>query len=477
MVKSLTLFLKSEVGVLGGVVVMMDMSMGMELLPQQQMKASPALIALNSMLVLSSIELQQLVQRELEENPALDQVETNESTCPTCGRPLSGTTCMYCLHEEYKLREAERDDMSGMTDEEFDPLMTVAAPISLRESLQRDLHIALPQHDHAIADYLVGSLNEQGYLDCSIEEVSVLLAVDENRVEGVLAKLQELGPPGVGARNVQECLLIQIDRLARTGVENSHVRAIVQHHWYDLGEHRYTEIARALNIPYDEVVAVRDFIRRYLRPFPLEQAGETGNSTPVLLPDVIISDENGKLVVEVVESRQYALCLNPLYQTLAQAVATGQQDVSDEDRAHMQLYLSRARLFLTNLRQRRETIRRITEYLVDRQEGYLRNGVRHLVALTRAEVAAALGVHESTVSRATANKYVQLPTRELVPFSTFFHASLSVKDVIQELIANETTPLTDEQIVGILRNRGYELARRTVAKYRGQLGILPSHLR
>ncbi|MFO7167299.1 MAG: RNA polymerase factor sigma-54 [Chloroflexota bacterium] len=440
------------------------------------MKASPALIALNNMLVLSTVELQQLVSRELEENPALDQTET-EQLCVTCGRPLSGNLCVYCLHEDDRLREAHRADVAGPADDEFDPLIAVAAPVSLHESLLRDLHIALPQSDHKIADYLVGCLDDQGFLDGDVEEIADALGVEPEQVERVLRRLQELGPPGVGARNVQECLLLQIDRLERTGVTNPHVRRIVTEHWQDLGEHRYSDIARTLGISYDDVVAVRDFLRTYLRPFPLDVGDAAGKNTPVVLPDVIIHEDGGKLIVEVVESRQFSLCLNPFYQSLSQAVSSGQQEISEEERNHMQTYISRARLFLTNLRQRRETIRRITEYLVERQEKFLRYGIRYLEPLTRAEVAAALGVHESTVSRATANKYVQLPNRALVPFSTFFHASLSVKDLIQELVAKEETPLTDEQIVAILRERGYELARRTVAKYRGQLGILPSHLR
>ncbi|MEN9933447.1 MAG: hypothetical protein RLZZ387_26 [Chloroflexota bacterium] len=456
---------------------MMDMLASADMLPQQQMKASPALIALNNMLVLSSIELQQLVSRELEENPALDQTEAAEQICVTCGRPLSGNLCVYCLHEDDRLREARRTDVSGAPDDEFDPLIAVAAPVSLHESMRRDMHISLPEADHLIADYLVGCLDDQGYLDGTVEEIADSLGTDVEHVERVLRRLQDLGPPGVGARNVQECLLLQIERLERAGVSNPHVAQIIAGHWNDLGEHRYSDIARALGISYDDVVGVRDFLRQYLRPFPLDNGDAAGNSTPVILPDVIIHEDGGKLLVEVVESRQFALCLNPFYQSLSQAVSTGQQEVTDAERQHMQTYISRARLFLTNLRQRRETIRRITEYLVERQEKFLRHGVRQLEPLTRAEVAAALGVHESTVSRATANKYVQLPNRALIPFSTFFHASLSVKDLIQELIAKETTPLTDEQIVSILRESGYELARRTVAKYRGQLGILPSHLR
>lgn len=458
---------------------MMDMSMGMSLLPQQQMKASPALIALNNMLVLSTLELQQLVQQELEDNPALDQIESEETLCSRCGRPLSGATCIYCLHEDLKLAEAEREDVSApTTDDEFDPLLAIAAPISLQESLQRDLHIALPAQEHPIVDYLVGSLDEQGFLDDSIKEIAAMLHVDPERIENVLRKLQELGPPGVGARNVQECLLIQIERLERAGITNPYIRKIVSDYWIDLGEHRYGAIAQALGATYEDILAARDFMRQHLRPFPLERSSGTGpTETSFLAPDVIIREEGNQLIVEVVESRRFYLRLNPLYQDLSQAVSHGQQEVSSEEREHLSTFVSRARLFLTNLRQRHETIRRIAEYLVERQEPFLRHGVRHLAPLTRAEVAAAIGVHESTVSRATANKYVQIPSKEIIPFSHFFTPSLSIKDVIHELITKEQTPLTDQDIVEILRQRGFDVARRTVAKYRGQLGILPSTLR
>ncbi|HEX9372579.1 MAG TPA: RNA polymerase factor sigma-54 [Roseiflexaceae bacterium] len=459
---------------------MMDMSMGMGLLPQQQMKASPALIALNNMLVLSTIELQQLVQNELEENPALEQMESDESLCSRCGRPLSGATCIYCLHEDMKLAEAERDDASApLADDEFDPLLAVAAPTTLREALQRDLHISLPENEHTIADYLIGSLDEHGFLDGEIDEIASMMQADPARIEMILRKLQDLGPAGVGARNVQECLLLQIERLERQALTNPHIRAIVADYWFDLGEHRYGAIAQAMGISYDDVVLARDFMRQHLRPFPLERASDGAGSadTSYLMPDVIIREENDRLVAEVVESRRYYLRLSPLYQELSQAITRGQQEITQEEREHLSTYVARARLFLTNLRQRRETIRRIAEYLIGRQGPFLRHGVRHLAALTRAEVAAAIGVHESTVSRATANKYVQIPNKEIVPFSTFFTVSLSIKDVIHELIANETSPLTDQDIVEILRDRGFDVARRTVTKYRGQLGILPSTLR
>jgi RNA polymerase sigma-54 factor len=208
-------------------------------------------------------------------------------------------------------------------------------------------------------------------------------------IEQIMLKLQEFGPAGLGARNVQECLLIQLNRLERQGISNPHLRAIVSDYWFDLGEHRYGAISQALNISYDDVVAARDFMREHLRPFPLERTGENANTsdTSYLMPDVIIREENDNLVAEVVESRRFYLRLNPLYQELAQAMLRGQQDITHEEREHLSTFVSRARLFLTNLRQRRETIRRIAEHLIERQELFLRHGVRHLSPLTRAEVA------------------------------------------------------------------------------------------
>lgn len=458
---------------------MTGMSLGMELLPQQQMKASPTLIALNSMLVLSQFELQQMVQQELEENPALEQVEREETLCRRCKRPLRDNTCIYCLHENLKIAEAERDEQSAYAADEFDPLMTVAAPFSLWDSLRRDMHIALPERDYPVVDYLIGSLNDQGFLDSPVEEIAVCLQRDVADVLRVLDKMRELGPTGVGARDVQESLLLQLDELERSSIANPHIRAIITDHWRDFGEHRYGVIAREMGISYADVVAVRDFMRSYMRPFPLDCTGNDGSPlrTAYLSPEVIIHNEGSRFVVEVVESWRYYLRLNPLYHELAQALAQGKQVVSSEEGEHLTTFVARASLFLTNLRQRQETIRRITDCLIERQEAFLRNGIRHLAPLTRAEVAAAIGVHESTVSRATANKYVQLPDRTIVPFSNFFSASLSVKDVIHEIIAKEQTPLTDEEIVKLLEQRGISIARRTVAKYRNQLGILPSHLR
>lgn len=461
----------------------MEFRMGMstDVQAQQAMttKASPALIALNNMLVLSTQELQQLIQQELEDNPALESVDVEpDEVCDRCGRPLSGTICMHCAQEDLRLAESERNDYAAPgDDDEFDPLLMIATPAMLSEVLLRDLRASLSASEYFIAEYLVGCLDEQGFLDATTGDIAATLNISEERVVMVLLKLQEIAPVGVGARDVPECLQLQLRRLSEEGIIHPFVGTMITAHWHDLGEHRYGAIAQALDVEYDQVVEAREFIRQYLRPYPLSLSSDGNARTNYIMPDVIIRDVEGRLEAEVLMSERTFLRINPLYQTLSRQSIRSEVQISSEERDHLSQYVSRAQMFLTNIRQRRETIRRIAVYLIEHQEAFLRFGVRHLRPMTRAEVADGIGVHESTVSRATANKYVQIPNRSVVPFSHFFTASLNVKDVLLELVNNETTPLTDQELVQLLSVKGFDVARRTVAKYRNQLNILPSTLR
>jgi len=452
----------------------MQMAMGMGM--EQQMRASPALVALNNMLVLTTLELQQLVQQELSDNPALEHVEAADLQCEICGRQLQDGVCFACLRADHDLRAAE-SELAPRLDRETDPLLSVPAPMSPLELLERDLRVAVPAEDAKIAQYLIGSLDGRGFLECDIPDVALALSVGEDQVARVLRTLQEIGPAGIGARSMQECLLLQIDRMEQRDPMHALMRRVVADHWDDFAAHRYTELSRTLGVSYDALVQVRDTIRRCLQPYPLAIGAESAGREAAPLPDVVIIAEGDGFVVDVAESRRYALRLNPLYQELSKAVGRGQAEATEQETEHLRSHVARARLFLKNIRHRRETIRRITEYVVVRQDAFLRHGIRSLKPLTRTEVGEAIGLNESTVSRATANKFVLLPSREVIPYSNFFSASLSVKDVLKEIVDNEGRPLTDDEIVELLRERGFELARRTVAKYRGQLGIPPSTLR
>lgn len=469
----------------------MDLDAFQEQLPHQSMRVSPRLVAANHILQLSTMELQQAISAELSDNPALEMIEI--PTCPTCGSQLQGSICPQCLRRQ----KADNELLDGpdandeafysqslrSSEEEFDPITQVAAEISLQERLISDMRSLVPGNLLHVAEYLVGNLDENGYLACTVEEAAYECSAEEPEVELVLNLLQTLEPAGVGARNLRECLIIQMDFLESLGITHPFVREIISTHLTELGEHKFSKIAQDLRISSEVVADVWDFIKKELNPHPASEFlsnsqhdGRDARSSYVL-PDVIISERDGQFEVEVVESKRFLLRVSPVYSRISADLERDGERYSDDERRHIQQYMARAKLFIANINQRRQTIHRITQCLVECQRDFLSLGVRHLKALTRAAVASRLGIHESTVSRATASKYVMIPSGEVVPFSTFFTASLSVKDVIEELIEKEKAPLTDAEIAERLSQRGIHVARRTVAKYRMQLRILPSSLR
>ena len=485
----------------------------MGLSQEQQVRVSPSLIALNQILALSSQELQEEIRREIDSNPALELDE--RQVCPTCGSSFNGRVCQRCLADNpagMAARTTERkstsDDYASDTtedyyvpdenfsgssrggDEEFDPITIVAAEMSLSERILIDMSAALDEDDMFIAEFLVGSLDERGYLSTSVASVAETFQTDETRVEKILKELQNVAPlPGIGARDIRECLLLQMHYLKeQQGIESAIVQQMVENYLTALGEHKYGFIAQQMGVSVDEVHKAREFIKKYLNPFPAEgHAGDPNgmqhrSGSPkagYVVPDVIISERDGQFEVEVVESKRFFLKVNTLYQRMAQDGLNNAN--SEADREHVRQYVSRAKFFMSNINQRRETMLKITKYLVETQEEFLRDGVRGLKPLTRSMLAGFIGIHESTVSRATAGKYVMLPNRRVIPYSDFFTASLSIKDVIKEIIEtegrNRVKPLTDQDIVEKLEERGIRVARRTVAKYRAQLKILPSTLR
>ena len=477
----------------------MDLNQAAQQAPQQVRVASPQLVAANHILALSSAELQNLINKEAAENPAIE-VEENP-ICQQCGRPLQGQVCPNCMTPSQSStatspdRDSYSDDMavwqyptSGSSDDEdFDPTTRVAALVSLAEHLMLSLQAQLPEEDGPIVEYLVGNLDDDGRLRCGIDEVVDLFDVDPDRVERAIRYLQAMEPIGVGARDLRECLLIQLNYIEQVGLYQPFAREIISRFLPQLSEHKYGQIAAALGTTTDTVHQVSEFIKKNLNPFPargylgsnLSSGGETASH---VLPDVIITRKvqpggAHTFEVEVVESKRFYLRLSQSYAQLYADVGARHSSLTEHDRRHIQQYVSRAKLFIANINQRRQTLSRITKCLVELQRDFLDNGIRHLRPLTRARVASQLGMHESTVSRATAAKYVMLPSGEVIPFSNFFVANLSVKDVIKDLINRETTPLTDQELADTLCELDISVARRTVAKYREQLGILPSSLR
>ncbi|HET8569950.1 MAG TPA: RNA polymerase factor sigma-54 [Candidatus Limnocylindria bacterium] len=476
--------------------------MDLRLLPQQQLKVTPKQIAANYILQLSSLELQDVINQELSENPALDMEET--PNCPLCGQPLVGRVCLACfgtgrgpgtqLYQDTEPLEGSSLTQRDDEDDEFDPIVRAEAEQSLAEYLSWNIRVMLPQRLHPIAEYLIGNINDDGFLDVSLEEAAKTLHVSAAEAEEALRAIQSVEPYGIGARDAQEALLIQMDRLTENGEDVPPVaRRVVAEHWRELGEHKFGDIAQSLRITRDEVQAAWDYVKDNLNPHPANAftAGPDGVSIggrqAALRPDVlIVKNEQDAFEVEVIESRRFNLRVNPVYRQLVGELQQARQagaekpQMTDQDRQHIREYVTRAKFFIDNINQRRQTMSRITQVIVECQEDFLRHGVQSLRPLTRAEVGERIGMHESTVSRATAGKFVMLPSGQVIPFSMFFTASLGVKDVIKDIIEAEdrSRPFSDQEIVEKLRGEhGIILARRTVAKYREELQILPARLR
>ncbi|NJP06215.1 MAG: hypothetical protein HC837_11625 [Chloroflexaceae bacterium] len=440
----------------------------MILTPRMETRITPVMIHFAEMLVLPQSTLQQLIQQELSENPALEAQEDENETIPA-SEPLFTQVPPHRATGA----GATRYDPS---DEAVDPLLTVAAPRSLTDCLMRDLRASLAVEDYPLALLLVESLDDHGFLSIDIPTLSRILNVDPQRIHAVLQQLRELGPPGIATSNVQACLLAQLDHLAQAGGIPPHAHTIVAHCFDDLGHHRYQRIARQLRISLDDIELVRHFLQQHCWPYPAQLVIAAHHRKQSLLdhPDVAMTaTPDGGFKAEVLYAPRRMLRMSPVYE----AVALQLEQLDAAEQEHVRTYIERSRIFLSNLSQRKAVLQQVSEALIAYQDAFLRYGTRHLLPLTRTEIAAELGVHESTVSRAIAHKSVVLPDGSLLPFAEFFHTARPVQDVLCELIAHEREPLSDAQLAEQLHQRGYPIARRTVAKYRQQLQILPAALR
>jgi len=290
-----------------------------------------------------------------------------------------------------------------------------------------------------------------------------------------------MDPPGIGARGPRECLLIQLRRLGELGQPLPLAEWLVAHHLPALAFRHFREVARLVGETPKVVEAEWQFIRSRLHPYPTHgfdpDASEIAESAAQIRPDVVIRRRDNRFEAEVVERQRYDLQVNREYMWTRKNL--GALGCSEAERTHVRGYVEQAQSFIAALKQRWETMQRVSDALIDLQRGFLEHGQSALRPLTRADVARRVNLHESTVSRATDGKFVLLPNGRAVPFDDFFDSSLPVKKALRELIDAEDPrrPLSDEQIARQLVKRGFAIARRTIAKYREEESILPSRLR
>lgn len=465
-------------------------------------RIDPKIIVANSILQLSSVELTQSIEAELMENPALEVLDDascsgdciDPSTCPYCSlrqrinsdadpsaeTPDSGDHEIEFDHN-YEITQNIRDD-------EHDPVGNIGSEITLQEHLLGLLRSTVPEKDYYIGEYIINNLNQRGWLGDTIESLALDLTLPESEICRLLKVIQSFDPPGVGAQNIQECLLLQIRYLQEENPKGSRARInrlaekMVRDHFDHIPLHRYSKIARLMSITVEEARQVIEYIGSRLNPYPANQfrppwTNGTAAGKASVRPDVVIRRTEYGYEVDVIGSETAGLSINPLYRDLYNSIKSGSTQHTADYRRHVLEYVDRAELFIRNINQRRNSLRQITRCIIDYQTGFLETGSRQFLRpLTRTRVAQLLEIHESTVSRATANKFVQLPNQDVLSYNVFFNSSLSIKDAIESMIHDENpaSPLSDQQIVEQLAERGIHVARRTVVKYRDTLKILSS---
>lgn len=445
---------------------------------RQNVQVDPLMVLRSQLLELPLAEIDVAIESELADNPALERLETDVE-------PLSEEQLRDAVAP--KERRSKQDDHEWMRcsqSEELSPdswVNEASSQDSLRDHVLAQIRLQLPKDWHTLAEYVVHSLNDKGYLDVSIEEISLANNVSLEAVQKVVKALHRCEPAGVGARNVQECLLLQL----RTpeSFEQALARTILQDHLDDLISRKTSRISKRHKVLPAVVEAAFEEILQ-LNPAPAIGFSNTQNSMFVRSntpnrPDLTLTRSQSGWMIEPQGGNPSHLRVNPLYSAALNTTKSGKK-LDADDRAHLSEFVGRAERFMQGLQDRRQTLRRIGEFLVQEQGGFISTGLyEFLQPLTRGQIAQELGVHESTVSRATMGKFVQIDTGEIIPFDVFFKPMLRVQKMIEEIcrVENPATPLTDEQIAVMLAKKGVMVARRTVSKYRDRTRMLNSRTR
>lgn len=452
-----------------------------------QQKADPQLLLTNRILQMSSMELQQCAAQEMAENPALDSPE--EHQCGFCSIP--GPECAGCPFNPSRLSASRERDAAGTrtgsaVDQELDPLDLVESPQTLQDYLLAQLRAAGRPADAPIGAYLIANIDADGYLRCSSGEAAQALKAPVDDVERVVRLIQTFDPTGVGGRTLQECLLIQARAMRAEGSAPQHIDTLIERFWKELASSKWPVIARSLRISSVEVERLAMWLRRNLSPYPGNAYRprwdkSSHRSSQTVRPDVVVfTDENDELVLEVVAEEVPALHINPTYARIWQDMRDHPEQFGEAERRHVRDYMTRAQMFLKGLQDRASILQRLAGSIVSEQESYFRSEQEeNLLPITQSQLASFLQVHESTVSRAVAEKFVQLPSGRVVPLSFFFDRALSVRKLVANVVASEdpASPYSDQEISDILRRQGVVLARRTVMKYREEMNILSSRQR
>ena len=465
---------------------------GAVLAQKQQLRTIPAQIQANAILSMSALELQQFVDTEAMENPALAVEEKarcpvcgflrTEGACPVCGAAAARADSAIEHHPQDERGYLERAFATVGREEAFDPFRTIAGSMDLRDHLKQQARMNFSGRRLRIAKYLVESLDDDGYFRESLYETAERFAAAAPEVESVLAALQTFDPPGIGARDLRECLLIQLRRLGAAGPTASNAERILVEHWEDFSKLKLKSIAKKIGAPPGVVREACEFVRAKLSPRPASAYRHpfqklAPRQTAAVVPDVVVVREGDEFRVRVVDSAGELVKVDETYDRICRSIKTPQNYLSEEERRHVKEHVERVKLILEAIALRKKTLARVAMAMVEYQKEFLLHGPSHMRPLRQKDLAHELGLHESTICRAVANKHCRLPSGELVSFDLFFDCALPVREMISRLISISAEPISDGEIAKRLAEQGVVIARRTVAKYRDQLRLLPYQLR
>jgi RNA polymerase sigma-54 factor len=488
----------------------------------QEMKINPRLYQAMDMLTMPLLDLQQHLKQELLVNPFLDLVEeedddetgdasTTEEETAAGGESYEVPLETAVPAPENDPRQQETDweeillngfDVSGPREDYEEREYAEPAGIT-RGGLESDLRdqlalLKLTPRQQVLAEEFIGDINDDGYLACGLDEILRGINAEVHRsaeeagrdtgtvpyftmpeAEEMLAIIQGLDPAGVGARDLRECLLLQ---LREAPGDATLARRILAEHFDELIAHRWVEIARRVGTTAAEVQQAADQIAK-LNPKP--GFAKSASLDSYVIPDLVVDKIDGQYLVFLNDTNIPRLRLSRVYQDMAR----DRKKFTQEHKEFIASKLNAAQWLIQAIEQRRHTMLKVMHFIVDRQRDYFEKGVQYLKPLTLREVADVIGMHESTVSRVTSDKYVQTP-RGVLPLKFFFSSGIAtadgedvsargIKDKIEKLVKDEDPkdPLTDQAIVEILEREGVRIARRTVAKYRDQLHVLSARMR
>jgi RNA polymerase sigma-54 factor len=452
---------------------------------KQQLIMTQKLRQALKLLTLPTLELRQELKTELQTNPLLEEVDDlteEESSADADGNESEDSNS----EDDDVDWEAYLQDASDVgtvptperQEEQFERVSV--STVTLAELLKQQLFLKnMGPEDEAVMEFLLGSVDDRGYLTLTNEEIVSHTGTEPERVERLVALLHECEPPGVGARDLRECLLIQ---LRLRGEKGTLAYEIVEDYWEALKNRRLPDISRALKVSVKEVQEAMDDIAT-LNPSPGGQVA--GEEARYVYPDLVVERVSDEYVVSLNDRNVPRLRINRAYER----VLLNNSEGDGKTLSFVKKKLKSARWIIQTIEQRRRTMVKVMQKIVEKQRGFFDHGVMHLKPLTLQDVAREIDMHESTVSRVTSAKYVQTP-RGVFELKFFFSSGLgtargedisskAAKEKITRLIDNEDKhkPLSDQKIADTLKIDGVDIARRTVAKYREQLGIPSARMR